>query len=186
MRIKEILQAIEQIAPLSLQEDFDNSGVQVGDINREITGVLLCIDVTENVIDEALSLGCNLVIAHHPLAFRPFKSLTGQTYIERCMMKAIKNDLCVYASHTNLDNARSGVNYKIAEMLGLQQVRILSPQKGKLLKLVTFCARCLCRICPQCLVQCRSGKHRQLRCLQLQRSGRGYVSRGRTCQSFCG
>jgi dinuclear metal center YbgI/SA1388 family protein len=138
MRIKEILQAIEQIAPLSLQEDFDNSGVQVGDINREITGVLLCIDVTENVIDEALSLGCNLVIAHHPLAFRPFKSLTGQTYIERCMMKAIKNDLCVYASHTNLDNARSGVNYKIAEMLGLQQVRILSPQKGKLLKLVTF------------------------------------------------
>lgn len=138
MRIKDILQTIEQLAPLPLQEDFDNSGLQVGDANREATGALLCIDVTENVIEEAISLNCNLIIAHHPLAFRSFKSMTGRNYVERCMIKAIKNDICIYAAHTNLDNARGGVNYKLAEMLGLQQLRILSPQKGKLLKLVTF------------------------------------------------
>ena len=78
MRIKDILQTIEQLAPLSLQESYDNSGLQVGDPNREVNGVLVCIDVTENVIDEAISLGCNLIIAHHPIAFRPFKSLTGK------------------------------------------------------------------------------------------------------------
>ena len=138
MRIKDIIQTIEQLAPLPLQEDFDNSGVQVGDINREATAALLCIDVTESVVDEAISLGCNLIISHHPLAFKPFKSLTGKTYVERCMMKAIKHDLVIYAAHTNLDNAWFGVNFKLAEMLGLQQVRVLSPQKDALLKLVTF------------------------------------------------
>ena len=138
MRIKEILQAIENVAPIPLQEDFDNSGLQVGDVNREVTGALLCLDVTESVIDEAVSLGCNLIISHHPLAFKPFKSLTGRTYVERCMITAIKHDIVVYAAHTNLDNAVQGVNFKLAEMLGLQQVRILSPQKDALLKLVTF------------------------------------------------
>jgi len=138
MRIKDILQVIEQLAPPALQEDFDNAGLQAGDVNREATGALLCIDVTENVIDEALSLGCNLVISHHPLLFRPVKSLTGQTYIERCLIKAIKNDVAIYAAHTNLDNAQGGVNYKLADMLGLPQVPILSPKKSALLKLVTF------------------------------------------------
>lgn len=138
MRIKEIIQTIEQVAPLPLQEDFDNSGLQVGDVNREAVAGLLCLDVTESVIDEAVSLGCNLIISHHPLAFKPFKSLTGRTYVERCMMKAIKHDIVVYAAHTNLDNAVGGVNFKLAEMLGLQQLRILSSQKDSLLKLVTF------------------------------------------------
>lgn len=138
MRIKDILQTIEQLAPLPLQEDFDNSGVQVGDVTREATAALVCIDVTENVIEEAVSLGCNLIISHHPLAFRPFKSLTGRTYVERCMIRAIKHDITVYAAHTNLDNATDGVNYRLAEKLGLQQVRILSPQKDALMKLVTF------------------------------------------------
>jgi dinuclear metal center YbgI/SA1388 family protein len=138
MRIKEILQLIEQTAPLPLQEEFDNSGLQVGDANREATGALLCIDVTENVIEEAVSLGCNLVISHHPLAFKPFKSLTGRTYVERCIMNAIKNDITIYAAHTNLDNAIDGVNFRLAQMIGLQNVRILNPQKNVLLKLVTF------------------------------------------------
>ena len=138
MRIKEILQTIENLAPVPLQEDFDNSGLQVGDINREATAALLSLDVTESVIDEAVSLGCNLIISHHPLAFKPFKSLTGRTYVERCMIKAIKHDIVVYAAHTNLDNASQGVNFKLAEMLGLQQLRVLSPKKDSLLKLVTF------------------------------------------------
>lgn len=137
MRIKEVLLTIEQLAPLPLQESFDNSGLQVGDVNREVTGVLLCIDVTEDVIDEALSLGCNLVISHHPIAFRPFKSLTGKNYVERCMMQAIKHEIALYAAHTNLDNACGGVNYKLAEMLELQNVKILQPIENALLKFVT-------------------------------------------------
>ena len=92
MRIKDIIQSIEQLAPVPLQEDYDNSGIQVGDVNREATGAILAIDVTENVIDEAISLGCNLIISHHPMIFRPFKSLIGRNYIERCILKAIKND----------------------------------------------------------------------------------------------
>ena len=130
MRIKDILLVFEQLAPPALQEDFDNAGLQAGDATREATGALLCIDVTENVIDEAVSLGCNLVISHHPLLFRPLKSLTGQTYIERCLINAVKNDIAVYAAHTNLDNVQGGVNYKLADMLGLQQVHILSPKKS--------------------------------------------------------
>lgn len=136
MRIKEIVQTIEQAAPLALQEDFDNSGLQVGDVNREATGALLCIDVTEDVIDEALSLGCNLIVSHHPPAFRPFRSLTGKNYVERCMIKAIKHDIALYAAHTNLDNAQGGVNYKLAEILELQNVKILQPIENALLKLV--------------------------------------------------
>ena len=137
MRIKELIQLIEQLAPQPLQEDYDDSGLQVGDQGREATGVLLSIDVTENVIDEAIALGCNLIISHHPLAFRPFKSLTGKNYVERCMMKAIKNDIAIYAAHTNLDNAQGGVNFKLAEMLELQNVKILQPKENALLKFVT-------------------------------------------------
>lgn len=138
MKIKDILHTIEQLAPLSLQESYDNSGVQIGDVNQEAKGALLCIDVTEAVVDEAVALGCNLIIAHHPLAFRSFKSLTGKNYVERCMIKACKYDIVVYAAHTNLDNALQGINYYLADMLHLQNVRILEPQKGRLLKFVTF------------------------------------------------
>ena len=129
---------IEQYAPLPLQESFDNAGVQVGDVNQLATGALLCLDVTEEVVDEAIEMGCNLIISHHPLAFKAFKSLTGSTYIERCMIKACKYDLVIYAAHTNLDNAAGGVNFRLAELIGLENVRVLSPQKGALLKLVTF------------------------------------------------
>ncbi|MDR3059729.1 MAG: Nif3-like dinuclear metal center hexameric protein [Prevotella sp.] len=138
MKIKEILHIIEQIAPLPLQEQWDNCGVQIGDITQEAKGAIVCIDVTEAVVDEAIAMGCNLIISHHPLAFRSFKSLTGKNYIERCMIKACKHDIVVYAAHTNLDNASEGINNYLADMLNLQHVRILDPQKGKLLKLVTF------------------------------------------------
>ena len=137
MRIREVLQIIETLAPLPLQEDYDNSGIQVGDSNREATGALFCIDVTEDVIDEAVSLQCNLIISHHPIAFKSFKSLTGKNYVERCMIKAIKNDITLYAAHTNLDNAQGGVNFKLADMLGLENVKILTPKKNALLKFTT-------------------------------------------------
>lgn len=138
MKIKEILHTVETLAPLPLQESYDNSGVQIGDINQEVTSVLLCIDVTEKVIQEAIQLGSNLIISHHPLAFRKFKSLTGKSYVERCLIKACKYDIVVYAAHTNLDNTYKGVNYQLAKSLNLQNVRILAPQKEMLTKLVTF------------------------------------------------
>lgn len=137
MRIKEIIQTIEQLAPLPLQEEYDNSGLQCGDPGREATGALLAIDVTEHVVEEAIALGCNLIISHHPLAFRPFRSLTGKNYVERSMIMAIRNDITLYAAHTSLDNAWGGVNYKLAEMLELQNVKILSPRENALLKFVT-------------------------------------------------
>ena len=138
MKIKEILNALECFAPLPLQDGFDNSGLQIGLTDVEATGALLCLDVTEKVIDEAIEKGCNLIIAHHPLLFVGYKSITGKTYVERCIMKAIKNDIVIYAAHTNLDNVKGGVSFKIAEKLGLTNAQVLSPKLEQLAKLVTF------------------------------------------------
>lgn len=138
MKIRDIINVIEQLAPLSLQESYDNSGVQTGNVNQEAKGALLCIDVTESVIDEAITLECNMIISHHPLVFRPMKSIIGKNCIERCMIKAIKHDLVIYASHTNLDNAQNGINAHLANMLGLQNIRILSPMRDMLTKVVVF------------------------------------------------
>jgi dinuclear metal center YbgI/SA1388 family protein len=138
MKISQVIETLEEFAPLGLQESFDNSGLQVGDVSQNVKGILLCLDITEEVLEEAIELDCNLIISHHPLLFKPIKKLTGWTYIERCIIKACKNDLVIYAAHTNLDNAFGGVNFYLAEKLGLQNLRILSPQKEGLLKLVTF------------------------------------------------
>ena len=131
MKIKEIVSALERFAPLPLQDGFDNAGLQIGLTEAEATGALLCLDVTEAVVDEAIALGYNLVIAHHPLIFRGCKSITGSDYVERCIIKAIKNDIVVYAAHTNLDNAPGGVNFKIAEKIGLKKVRVLEAKEGE-------------------------------------------------------
>ena len=138
MKIKEIVSALERFAPLPLQDGFDNAGLQLGLTDAEATGALLCLDVTEAVLDEAIALGFNLVIAHHPLIFKGYKSITGRDYVERCILKAIKNDLVIYAAHTNLDNAPGGVNFKIAEKIGLKNVRVLEAKENALVKLVTF------------------------------------------------
>ena len=138
MKISQIIETLEDFAPLVLQENFDNSGLQVGDISQKVKGILLCLDVTEDVLEEAIELDCNLIISHHPLLFKPLKRLAGKTYIERCVINACKNDLVIYAAHTNLDNAFGGLNFYLAEKLGLQNLRILSPQKDGLLKLATF------------------------------------------------
>lgn len=138
MKIKEIVTALERFAPLPLQDGFDNAGLQIGLTEAEATGALLCLDVTEAILDEAIALGYNLVISHHPLIFKGYKSITGKDYVERCILKAIRNEITVYSAHTNLDNAWGGVNFKMAEKIGLQKVRILEPQNGHLVKLVTF------------------------------------------------
>lgn len=138
MKISEIISVIEEVAPLPLQESYDNAGLQVGNKNNEATGALLCIDVTEDIIDEAIENGLNLVISHHPLIFKSIKSITGKNYIERAIIKAIKNDIAIYSAHTNLDNAFGGVNFKIAEKLGLSDIKVLSPIFGRMLKLTVF------------------------------------------------
>lgn len=141
MQIKDILAEIECFAPLPYQEGYDNSGVQVGDTNREATGALLSLDVTEEVLEEAIAENCNLIIAHHPLIFSGLKRITGKNYVERVVLKAIKHDITIYAAHTNLDNVQAGVNRKIAEKLGLRHTRILAPVSGKLYKLFTYVPR---------------------------------------------
>ena len=138
MKIKEIVSALERFAPLPLQDGFDNAGLQIGLTEAEATGALLCLDVTEAVLDEAIASGCNLIISHHPLIFKGYKSITGKDYVERCILKAIKNDIVIYSAHTNLDNVPGGVNFKIAEKIGLKNVRILDPKESSLIKLVTF------------------------------------------------
>ena len=186
IKIKEILKEIELFAPLPLQESFDNAGVQVGDVNQFATGALLCLDVTEEVIEEANDRGCNLIISHHPLAFRPFKSLTGRTYVERCLMKACKYDLVIYAAHTNLDNAVGGVNYRLAELLGLQHVRILSPRQDALLKLVTFVPEAQSNTVRHALFNAGAGSVGHYDCCSYNLQGEGTFRAQEGCHPFCG
>ncbi len=129
---------LESWAPKAYQESYDNSGLLVGDSESPVTGILVALDCTQAVVEEAASRGCNLIVAHHPILFNGLKSLTGKTYVERTIILALKKDIALYAIHTNLDNIRTGVNQKIAEKLGLRFTQILSPKKGTLSKLVTF------------------------------------------------
>lgn len=127
MKVNDIVAVIEHIAPLKLQEDYDNAGYQIGDPSAEVTGVLTCLDVTEKTIDTAIEKGANLIVSHHPLLFRPIKRITPNDYIGRVVLRAIKAGITIYSAHTNLDNAYCGVNYKIAELLGLTNVEPLAP-----------------------------------------------------------
>jgi dinuclear metal center YbgI/SA1388 family protein len=138
MRIKDVLQQLEQWAPKAFQESYDNCGIQAGNANTELTGVLISLDVTEKVIDEAIQRQCNLIVSHHPLLFKGVKSITGKNDIERCLIKAIKHDITLYAIHTNLDHVSNGVNYKICQLLGLQNLHTLVPKTGLLSKLITY------------------------------------------------
>ena len=113
-----MLSALEQFAPLPLQESWDNAGLQLGLTEAEVSGALLCLDVNEQIVDEAIRKGCNLIVSHHPLLFRGLKQISGQDYVQRCVIKAIKHDVVIVSMHTNMDNARDGVNFKIAERLG--------------------------------------------------------------------
>lgn len=139
MNLKHLTTFLEQIAPLAYQEEYDNSGLIVGDPQKNISKALISLDCTEAVVDEAIQLGCDLIISHHPIVFRGLKKLNGKTYVERVVMKVIKNDIALYAIHTNFDNILQGVNAKICDKIGLQDYQILAPKHGLLKKLVTYC-----------------------------------------------
>jgi dinuclear metal center YbgI/SA1388 family protein len=138
MKIAVYKSYLETIAPPSLQESYDNAGLLTGNGDWECSGAILALDATEEVIDEAVEKKCNLVIIHHPIVFKGLKRLNGSNYVERAIIRAIKNDIAIYAIHTNLDNVIKGVNGRIAEKLGLKNVQILKQREEQLRKLVTF------------------------------------------------
>ena len=138
MKIKDITDCIEEIAPLNYAEGFDNVGLLIGDYNTQLTGVLVTLDTLENVVEEAIEKKCNLIVSFHPIIFSGLKKLNGSNYVERVVLKAIKNDIAIYAMHTALDNSFVGVNAKICDILGLQNKKILIPQKNTIKKLTTY------------------------------------------------
>ena len=131
MTIKDILNCITEVAPLHWQESYDNAGLQVGDLNSEARKALICLDITEEVVDEAIAKNCNVIVSHHPLIFRGLKHLTPETYIERAVMKAVKHDIAMISMHTNLDNSYLGVSRVLAERLGLKKLHLLQPSESE-------------------------------------------------------
>src|SRR5690606_10759083 len=138
MKISEITQELEKLAPLTYAEGFDNVGLLVGNPNAKITKILVTLDTLESVVDEAIEKGANLIVSFHPIIFSGMKKLTGQTYVERVVQKAIKNDINIYATHTALDNSEFGVSYMMAKRLNLKETEILIPKNGTLRHLVTY------------------------------------------------
>lgn len=138
MTIKKITNYIEELAPLNYAEDFDNVGLLIGNYNTEVTGILVTLDTLEETVDEAIAKNCNLIVSFHPIIFSGLKKLNGNSYVETVVLKAIKNDIAIYATHTALDNSENGVSAKICEVLGLTNTKILIPKKGIIQKLTTY------------------------------------------------
>jgi dinuclear metal center YbgI/SA1388 family protein len=138
MNIRDVTNYLEELAPLKYAEDFDNVGLLVGNYNTVISGVLVALDTLEETVDEAIAKNCNLIVSFHPIIFVGLKKLNGNSYVERVVLKAIKNDIAIYATHTALDNSKDGVSAKMSEILGLKNTKILIPRKGIIKKLTTF------------------------------------------------
>tara|TARA_B100000900_G_scaffold413068_1_gene436177 strand:- start:1706 stop:2800 length:1095 start_codon:yes stop_codon:yes gene_type:complete len=139
MKIREITNYLEQIAPLHYQENYDNSGLITGNKEYEVKQALITLDCTEKIVEEAIAKKCELIIAHHPIVFKGLKQLNGKNYVERTIIKAIQNNIAIYAIHTNLDNVHNGVNKKICDKLGISNCQVLAPKSDLLRKLIVFC-----------------------------------------------
>ena len=137
-KIKDVCSYLDRIAPPALQESYDNATLITGNRSDELTSVLITLDTTEAVVEEAITLGANLIVSHHPIIFRGLTSLTGKNYVERTVIKAIQNNIAIYACHTNLDNVQHGVNKKICDLLELENTKILAPKKSTLKRLTTY------------------------------------------------
>ena len=166
MKIKEVVDALEMFAPLPLQDGFDNAGLQIGLTDAEAAGALLCLDVTEAVVDEAISLGYNLIVSHHPLIFKGYKSITGKDYVERCIMKAIKHDIVIFSMHTNLDNAPQGSITKLPKDRFTERTDT-GTQRKCTAEAGNICSCQTGRTSPSGTIQCRMRMYRQLRLMQL-------------------
>jgi dinuclear metal center YbgI/SA1388 family protein len=184
--LRMILEAIEKKAPRQLQEGYDNSGIQFGNPDKEVTKGLICLDVTESIVDEAIANNCDLIISHHPLLFGGVKSLSGKNYVERTLIKAVKADIAIISSHTNLDSVMSGVNGKLAEKLGLNNLVILAPKKGVLRKLVVFCPLEQAEFVRQAIFDAGAGHIGDYDCCSYNIEGKGTFRAGENSNPFVG
>ena len=157
MNLRELCGKLEEWAPLAYQESYDNSGLIVGDPSQDVKGVLVSLDCVEAVVDEAIAQNCNMIVSHHPIVFKGLKSLTGKDYVERTVVKAIKNDIALYAIHTNLDNVDTGVSKMMADRLGLENTRVLAPKKGLIKQLVTYVPKDSAEIVRKALFEVGAG-----------------------------
>ncbi len=186
MIIQDICTILEDFAPLALQESYDNAGLQVGKRTANINGILLCIDITEAVVDEAIQHNCNLIISHHPLIFKGLKRLTGDDYVQRCVIKAIQNDIAIYSSHTNMDSVAGGVNGRIAQKIGLTGCRVLAPVTEQLLKLVTFVPLAQADRLREALFAASAGQIGNYDSCSYNNEGFGTFRAGEGCNPFVG
>ena len=186
IKIKNIINTLESWAPKNLQESYDNSGLICGNKELEVTKVLISLDTIENVVDEAIYKECNLIISHHPIVFKGLKKLTGSNYIERTIIKAIKNDIAIYAIHTNLDNIHTGVNAKISEKIGLEKTRVLQPKTGTLLKLSTFVPKENCNALKEALNEAGAGNIGKYENCSFVSEGQGFFKPTAAAEPFIG
>jgi dinuclear metal center YbgI/SA1388 family protein len=186
MKIKKLTTFLESIAPLEYQEHYDNCGLIIGDPNTEAKAALVTLDCTEAIIDEAIETGCNLVISHHPIIFSGLKKLNGSNSIERTLIKAIKNDIAVYAIHTNLDNVHNGVSAKIAEKLGLENCKILAPKADLLRQLVVYCPNINAKNLKTALFEAGAGTIGEYDQCSFTSTGKGTFRANDHCTPFVG
>jgi dinuclear metal center YbgI/SA1388 family protein len=186
MKLKELMQAFDDFAPFALQEDYDNSGIQFGDPSREVTKGLICLDITENVVNEAMSKGCDIIISHHPLLIKGIKKLTGRHYTERALLAAIKNDIALVSVHTNLDSIKHGVNEKLAKIIGLENLQILDPIEGILKKLVTYCPYTHAHQVREAIFKAGAGQIGEYDCCSYNLEGTGTFRAGENADPYVG
>ncbi|MCP4552938.1 MAG: Nif3-like dinuclear metal center hexameric protein [Bacteroidetes bacterium] len=186
MKLAKITQLLEEFAPLSLQEHYDNSGLIIGNPTDEIRNALICIDITEEVIDEAKSGGFNLIISHHPLIFKEIKKLNKKPGVEQIIVDCIKNDIAIYAMHTNVDNIKSGVNGVIADKIGLINTSTLSEKSGLFRKLVTFCPAKNAEKLRSALFEQGAGQQGNYDCCSFNMTGTGTFKGNDNAKPFIG
>ena len=185
-KISEVIACIEQVAPLAYQESWDNSGVQVGDVGQEVKAVLLCVDITEATLNEAIERGVNLIISHHPLIFKSIKKLTGRNYIERVIIKAIQHNIVLYSAHTNMDKCMGGVNFRIAQKLGLKNIRVLAPEENYLYKVVSYVPQASAEAVRQAMWVAGAGTIGAYDCCSYSSEGNGTFRASEGCKPFVG
>ncbi len=186
MRIKDISRYLEGLAPLSFQESYDNSGLLIGDREKEIKSALITLDVTSEVLQEAIGTGAGLIIAHHPLIFSGLKKLTGSSAVERIVLKAIKEDIAIYAAHTNMDAIPDGVNSYLCGKLHLKNIRVLRPVEQSLFKLVTFIPETHLEIVRKSLFSAGAGSIGKYDQCSFTQSGKGSFRGGKDTHPFVG
>lgn len=186
MTVKEVADFINETAPFQYAESYDNSSLQIGNVEQEVKGILCSLDCTEIIIDEAITSNCNLIICHHPVLFKGLKQLTGKTYVERTVIKALQNNIAVIAAHTNLDNYRYGVNNMICDKLGLVNRKILAPKSNLLEKLIVFCPQNYAGDVKTAMFKTGAGSIGNYDCCSFNTSGQGTFRAGENTNPHVG